>query len=43
MDQAQRATPTESDEVLYDVADHIAVITLNAPERMNTISRSHAE
>jgi enoyl-CoA hydratase/carnithine racemase len=38
MDQAQRATPTESDEVLYDVADHIAVITLNAPERMNTIS-----
>ena len=29
---------TQSDEVLYDVADHIAVITLNAPERMNTIS-----
>ena len=29
---------TESNEVLYDVADHIAVITLNAPERMNTIS-----
>ena len=26
------------DEVLYAVADHIAVITLNAPERMNTIS-----
>jgi enoyl-CoA hydratase/carnithine racemase len=25
-------------EVLYDVADHIATITLNAPERMNTIS-----
>ena len=25
-------------EVLYEVADHIAVITLNAPERMNTIS-----
>jgi enoyl-CoA hydratase/carnithine racemase len=38
MDQAQRATQTESNEVLYDVADHIAVITLNAPERMNTIS-----
>ena len=27
-----------TDEVLYDVADHIATITLNAPERMNTIS-----
>ena len=38
MDQAQRAMQTESGEVLYDVADHIAVITLNAPERMNTIS-----
>jgi hypothetical protein len=38
MDQAQRAMQTESNEVLYDVADHIAVITLNAPERMNTIS-----
>jgi len=25
-------------EVLYDVADHIATITLNAPERLNTIS-----
>lgn len=25
-------------EVLYDVADHIATITLNAPQRMNTIS-----
>src|SRR6266850_831013 len=39
MDQAKRATQTESNEVLYDVADHIAVITLNASERMNTISR----
>ena len=29
------AVPTE---VLYDVADHVATITLNAPERMNTIS-----
>jgi len=38
MDQAQRAMQTESNEVLYEVADHIAVITLNAPERMNTIS-----
>jgi enoyl-CoA hydratase/carnithine racemase len=38
MDQAQRAIQTESNEVLYEVADHIAIITLNAPERMNTIS-----
>ena len=27
-------------EVLYEVSDHIATITLNAPERMNTISRA---
>jgi enoyl-CoA hydratase/carnithine racemase len=27
-----------SDEVLYGVADHVATITLNAPQRMNTIS-----
>jgi enoyl-CoA hydratase/carnithine racemase len=27
-------------EVLYSVADHVATITLNAPERMNTISGS---
>jgi enoyl-CoA hydratase/carnithine racemase len=27
-----------SDEVLYDVADHVATLTLNAPDRMNTIS-----
>lgn len=26
------------DEVLYAVADHVATITLNAPDRMNTIS-----
>src|SRR5688572_6948185 len=25
-------------EVLYEVRDHVATITLNAPERMNTIS-----
>ena len=25
-------------EVLYEVSDHVATITLNAPERMNTIS-----
>ncbi len=28
----------DMDEVLYEVADHVATITLNAPERMNTIS-----
>ena len=27
-----------ADEVLYDVVDHVATITMNAPERMNTIS-----
>jgi enoyl-CoA hydratase/carnithine racemase len=27
-----------TDEVRYEVSDHIATITLNAPERMNTIS-----
>jgi len=27
-----------SEEVLVDVSDHVATITLNAPERMNTIS-----
>lgn len=32
--------PAEADdEVLYDVADHVATITLNRPARMNTISR----
>lgn len=31
--------PATSDEVLYSVADNIATITLNRPERMNTISR----
>jgi enoyl-CoA hydratase/carnithine racemase len=29
-----------SPEVLYEVADHVATITLNAPQRMNTISGS---
>jgi enoyl-CoA hydratase/carnithine racemase len=33
----QAATKEEAD-VLYSVADHIATITLNRPERMNTIS-----
>lgn len=27
-----------TDEVLYQVADHVATITLNAPDRLNTIS-----
>jgi enoyl-CoA hydratase/carnithine racemase len=31
-------TEPAPDEVLYVVADHVATITLNAPERMNTIS-----
>ncbi len=30
---------TDSAEVLYELSDHIATITLNRPERMNTISR----
>jgi enoyl-CoA hydratase/carnithine racemase len=29
---------TTSDEVLYEVTDGVATLTLNAPERMNTIS-----
>ncbi|ABS64244.1 Enoyl-CoA hydratase/isomerase [Parvibaculum lavamentivorans DS-1] len=37
MSQAQAATQ-EAQEVLYGVDGHIATITLNAPERMNTIS-----
>ncbi|TDI60563.1 MAG: enoyl-CoA hydratase/isomerase family protein [Alphaproteobacteria bacterium] len=37
MSQPQAANETES-EILYDVSEHIATITLNAPHRMNTIS-----
>src|SRR5690606_41911604 len=37
MSQA-KAAQSEPQEVLYEVADHIATITLNAPDRMNTIS-----
>jgi enoyl-CoA hydratase/carnithine racemase len=37
MSQA-KAVQQETQEVLYDVSGHIATITLNAPERMNTIS-----
>ncbi len=32
-----------TDEVLYAVADHVATITLNCPDRMNTISRPMLE
>lgn len=32
--------PTAIPEVLYAVDDHIATLTLNAPERLNTISRA---
>ena len=35
MSNPVEATP---EEVLYEVEDHIATITLNAPGRMNTIS-----
>ena len=30
---------TDTHDVLYAVADHVATLTLNRPERMNTISR----
>jgi enoyl-CoA hydratase/carnithine racemase len=32
------ASAVQGDEVLYGSADHVATITLNRPERMNTIS-----
>lgn len=38
MSKPQEVTATAPQEVLYDVSEHIATITLNAPERMNTIS-----
>jgi enoyl-CoA hydratase/carnithine racemase len=38
MGQTQAAL-SETPEVLYAVENHVAVITLNRPERMNTISR----
>jgi len=38
MSDAVSAGQVKVSEVLYEVADHVAVITLNAPERMNTIS-----
>jgi enoyl-CoA hydratase/carnithine racemase len=33
----------EAGEVLYEVADHVATITLNAPDRLNTISGAMLE
>jgi enoyl-CoA hydratase/carnithine racemase len=38
--QAVTSAAAEADEVLYATADHVATITLNRPERMNTISRA---
>lgn len=33
-------TTAATEEVLYETGEHLAVITLNAPQRMNTISRT---
>ena len=38
MTNAVQAVAKDEADVLYAVADHIATITLNRPERMNTIS-----
>lgn len=39
MTPADGATTTaKADEVLYEVSEHIATLTLNCPDRMNTIS-----
>jgi len=35
---ADTQSTTETPEVLYEVSEHIATITLNRPDRMNTIS-----
>ena len=43
MDQAERAAQTESKEVLYEVTNHIAVITLNAPKSHEHDFRPYAE
>src|SRR3954471_14111478 len=37
-DGVARDSGHPDDEVRYEVADHVATITLNAPQRMNTIS-----
>ena len=34
----QAAAETAGPEVLYEVSEHVATLTLNRPERMNTIS-----
>lgn len=39
MSQVQAANDADNAEVLYTIEGHIAIITLNRPERMNTISR----
>ena len=39
MSQVQAANDADNAEVLYRIEGHIAIITLNRPERMNTISR----
>ena len=31
-------TAASFEELIYEVSDHVATITLNAPDRMNTIS-----
>lgn len=36
--QADTTAATEAPEVLYEVSDHIATLTLNRPDRLNTIS-----
>lgn len=38
MSKPQEVAQAAPQEVLYEVSEHIATITLNAPERMNTIS-----
>ena len=35
---ADTTSATEAPEVLYEVSEHVATITLNRPDRMNTIS-----
>ena len=35
---AAAATAADTPEVLYEVSEHVATLTLNRPERMNTIS-----
>lgn len=39
MSQVQAANDADNAEVLYAIDGHVAIITLNRPERMNTISR----